>query len=43
MGVKQMVVAVNKMDEESVGWGEKRYWEVRNEVSTYLKRVGFNP
>jgi len=43
LGVKQMVVAVNKMDDKSVNWGQDRYEEIRKEVSGFLKKVGYNP
>jgi len=43
LGVKQMVVAVNKMDDGSVMYGEGRYTEIKNEVSAYLKKVGYKP
>ena len=42
LGVKQMVVACNKMDSESVNYGQERYEEIVKEVSTYLKKVGYN-
>lgn len=42
LGVKQMTVAVNKMDDPTVNWGQERYEEVRNEISSMLKMVGFN-
>ena len=42
LGVKQMVVACNKMDAESVNYGEERYEEIKKEVSNYLKKVGYN-
>jgi len=43
LGVKQMIVCINKMDDKSVNWSEKRYSEIKEEVSTYLKKVGYNP
>jgi len=43
LGVKQMIVVVNKMDDKSVNWSEKRFNEIKEEVSTYLKKVGYNP
>jgi len=47
LGVKQMVCAVNKMDQaQSEGqakWSEARYNEIKSEVSLYLKKVGYNP
>merc|ERR1712176_719903 len=41
MGVKQMIVAVNKMDDSSVKYSEKRYNEIKSELTTYLKKVGY--
>jgi elongation factor 1-alpha len=43
LGVKQMIVACNKMDDVSVKYGEGRYKEIKAEVSTYLKKVGYKP
>merc|ERR1712151_680946 len=43
MGVKQMIVAINKMDDRSVNYSEKRYKEIKDELTTYLKKVGYNP
>ena len=43
MGVKQMVVCINKMDDKSVNWDQKRYDEIKKEVSDYLKKIGYNP
>ena len=43
LGVKQMIVAYNKMDDVSVKYGEGRYKEIKAEVSTYLKKVGYKP
>ncbi|UCE43644.1 MAG: translation elongation factor EF-1 subunit alpha, partial [Candidatus Bathyarchaeota archaeon] len=41
LGVGQMAVAINKMDDATVNWGQERYEEVKNEVSGMLKPVGF--
>jgi len=41
LGVRQLAVAVNKMDDASVNWGEERYNEIKNEVSRMLKMVGY--
>jgi len=38
-----MIVAMNKMDDKSVNWDEKRYEEIKKEVSDYLKKIGYNP
>ena len=43
MGVKQMIVCINKMDDKSVNYGKERYEEIKKEVSDYLKKVGYNP
>jgi len=43
LGVKQMIVCVNKMDDSSVNYGQGRYDEIKQEVSGYLKRVGYKP
>ncbi len=42
LGVDNLVVAVNKMDDDSVGYKEKRYKEVKNEIDNLLKQVGYN-
>jgi len=41
MGVRQMIVAINKMDTSK--YSEKRYNEIKSELSIYLKKVGYNP
>jgi elongation factor 1-alpha len=43
LGVKQMIVCVNKMDDGSVMYGEQRYNEIKTEVTAYLKKVGYKP
>ena len=43
LGVKQMIVACNKMDDKTVNYDEKRYEEIKNEVGAYLKKVGYKP
>jgi elongation factor 1-alpha len=43
LGVKQMIVACNKMDDKTVQYAKARYEEVQKEVSAYLKKVGYNP
>jgi len=39
MGIKQMIVAVNKMD--ACNYSESRFNEITEEVKTHLKRIGF--
>ena len=41
LGVNQMVVAINKMDDQSVNWNQERYEEIKNEISRMLKIVGY--
>jgi elongation factor 1-alpha len=43
LGVKQMIVCVNKMDDKSVNYSETRFTEITTEVSNYLKKIGYNP
>src|SRR5512136_3079916 len=41
LGVRQLVVAVNKMDDASVNWSQERYTEIKNEIGRLLKTVGY--
>jgi elongation factor 1-alpha len=41
LGVRQVIVAVNKMDDQTVNWNKERYEEIKNEVSRMLRMVGF--
>jgi elongation factor 1-alpha len=43
LGVKQLIVVVNKMDDKSVNWSEARFNEIKNEVSNFIKKIGYNP
>jgi len=43
LGVKQMIVGVNKMDSTEPPFSESRYNEIQKEVSAYLKKIGYNP
>ncbi|MBE18730.1 MAG: translation elongation factor EF-1 subunit alpha [Thaumarchaeota archaeon] len=43
LGVKQMIVALNKMDDPQVKYSEERFNEVKSQVSDLLKQVGFSP
>jgi elongation factor 1-alpha len=43
LGVKQMIVLVNKMDEKSVNYSEARFNEIKTETSNFLKKIGYNP
>jgi elongation factor 1-alpha len=41
LGVKQMIVCINKMDDKLVNWSEARYNEIKDELSSYLTTVGY--
>jgi len=41
--VKQLIVGVNKMDSTEPPYSQKRYEEIVKEVSTYIKKIGYNP
>jgi elongation factor 1-alpha len=43
LGVKQMICAINKMDDKSVNYSEARYNEIKTEVSSFIKKIGYNP
>merc|ERR1711943_15898 len=43
MGVREMIVCVNKMDDPSVKYSEERFNEIKAELVAYLKKVGYNP
>jgi elongation factor 1-alpha len=43
LGVKQLIVGVNKMDSTNPPFSEARYAEIKKEVSSYIKKVGYNP
>merc|ERR1711953_874637 len=42
LGVKQLIVGVNKMDSTEPPYSEKRFSEISSEVSNYVKKVGYN-
>ena len=42
LGVDQVVVAVNKMDDATVNWSQERYEEVKDGVSRLLGMVGYD-
>jgi elongation factor 1-alpha len=43
LGVKQLIVVANKMDEKSVNYSQARFEEIVNEVSNFIKKIGYNP
>jgi elongation factor 1-alpha len=43
LGVKQLMVAVNKMDSTEPNYSQARFEEIRKEVASYIKKIGYNP
>jgi len=43
LGVKQLIVCVNKMDSTEPKYSEARFKEIEKEVGGYIKKVGYNP
>ena len=43
VGVKHLVILVNKMDDPTVCWSEERFEECKTKLVPFLKKVGFNP
>jgi elongation factor 1-alpha len=41
LGVKQMIVAVNKMDAPGTDYKEARFEEIKKEVTVFLEKVGY--
>lgn len=42
-GVKHMIIVVNKMDDHTVHWDEARFKDIKDKLTPYLKKCGFNP
>merc|ERR1712136_654100 len=43
LGVKQLIVRVNKMDSTEPPYSQARFEEIQKEVSGFIKKVGYNP
>jgi len=41
LGIKQMIVCVNKMDDKTLNYDEARYNEIKDEMSKFLNKCGF--
>eukprot|EP01133_Synstelium_polycarpum_P013082 gene13082-15388_t len=41
LGVRQLIVVVNKMDEPTVNYSQARFAEIVRETSIFLKKIGF--
>src|SRR3972149_3482833 len=42
LGVNQMVVLINKMDDNTVNWSKEKFDDMRVQIEALLKTVGFN-
>jgi len=43
LGVKQLIVGINKMDNTEPKYSKDRFEEIVKEVSNYVKKIGYNP
>jgi len=43
VGVRQLIVVVTKMDDNTVNWEQERFDEIVSKLSPYLKQVGYSP
>jgi elongation factor 1-alpha len=43
LGVKQLIIGVNKMDSTEPPYSEARFKEISKEVEAYIKKIGYNP
>ena len=43
LGVKQLIIGVNKMDSTAPPYSESRFREIEKEVASYIKKIGYNP
>ncbi|RLG65503.1 translation elongation factor EF-1 subunit alpha [archaeon] len=42
LGVKHLIVAINKMDDATVNWSKERFEEVKNGIEDLLKKAGYD-
>lgn len=42
LGIKQLIVLINKMDDTTVNWSKERYGECKQGVTDLLKTIGYN-
>jgi len=41
LGIEQLIVGVNKMDEKSCNWSQSRFKEIKGEVEKMLTKIGY--
>lgn len=42
LGIRRLIVAINKMDDITVQWSKERFDEITDKLTPFLKGVGFN-
>ena len=42
LGIKTLVVALNKLDDKSVDYSQERVKEITTEVTLFLKKIGYD-
>ena len=42
LGIDQLIVCINKMDDPAVNWSQEKYEEIKQELSRFLKSIGYN-
>lgn len=43
LGVKQLIIGINKMDSTEPPFSSARFEEIKKEVEAYIKKIGYNP
>ena len=43
LGVKQIIVVINKMDNLAIPWSHNRFLRIKNEVQNLLEELQFSP
>jgi peptide chain release factor subunit 3 len=43
LGIQQLIVMVNKMDEKTVSWAQSRYDEIVSKLTPFLRQWGYKP
>ena len=41
LGISRLIVAINKMDDESVNWGEDRFMEIKKKLAPFLRSLKY--
>eukprot|EP01022_Parablepharisma_sp_SALTPOND_P016723 TRINITY_DN251_c0_g1_i3.p1 TRINITY_DN251_c0_g1~~TRINITY_DN251_c0_g1_i3.p1 ORF type:complete len:628 (-),score=83.28 TRINITY_DN251_c0_g1_i3:76-1959(-) len=42
LGIQELIVLINKMDEPTVNWSQERYEKIKHDLSLTMLRYGFN-